>query len=223
MAVGTRSSEEVKKDILDQVYADDRIGGAYIEVEVTEGRVVLVGTVPAYTARRAAQEDAEPVPGVTSVDNQLEVQFPPDVPLPDDADIRTDIMNAFHGESELEGADIDVSVLAGWVILRGTVDAFWRKRIAEEIVSASAGVRGLTNELAVVPSRAYEDRLIADSIVAALERNVHVDVGTIDVRVNGGEVTLSGSVSNLVAFRVAQSVAEDTPGVAAVDNDLEIH
>ncbi len=71
-------------------------------------------------------------------------------------------------------------------------------------------------------SRLDRDDRIADSIVVALELSIPDDVGSIDVRVNDGEVTLSGAVSSLLAFRIAQRFAEGTPGVVAVNNDLEI-
>ncbi len=70
--------------------------------------------------------------------------------------------------------------------------------------------------------RLDRDGRIADDIVAALELSIPDDAGSIDVRVNNGEVTLSGTVSSLLAFRLAQKMAETTPGVPAVDNDLEI-
>jgi len=73
-----------------------------------------------------------------------------------------------------------------------------------------------------VVQRFNQDGRIADSIVAALEWSVPEDVGSIDVRVHEGEVVLSGTVSGLPAFRMAQTVAERTPGVTTVDNDLEI-
>ncbi len=141
---------------------------------------------------------------------------------PPDDEIRENVANVIHWDSDLEDADITVSVAEGWVTLRGTVDAYWKKQRAQETASTLTGVRGITNELAVVPSRTYEDKLIADSIVAALERNIQVDASTIHVRVNGGEVTLSGSVPSLPVFRAAQATAEDMPGVVAVNNDLEI-
>ena len=139
-----------------------------------------------------------------------------------DEEVQATAQQVIQAEPDLEGASIAVSVTDGWLTLRGAVDAFWKKRIAQEAVATLTGVRGLTNELAVVPSRIYEDQLIADSIVAALERDLYVDAATIDVRVDGGNVMLSGTVSSLAAFRAAQAVAEATPGVLAVDNDLEI-
>lgn len=140
----------------------------------------------------------------------------------DDADLQKKAEQVIRSESDLEENEIEVSAVEGWITLRGAVDAAWKKRLAEETISTLVGLQGVTNELAVVPSRAYEDELIADSIVAALERDAHIDASTVEVRVNGGRVTLSGYVLSLPAFRIAQTLAEDTPGVVAVDNDLEI-
>ncbi len=70
--------------------------------------------------------------------------------------------------------------------------------------------------------RLDRDGRILDTIGAALGLSIPDDVDSIDVRVHDGEVTLSGTVSSLLAFRIAQRFAESTPGVSAVNNDLEI-
>jgi len=222
MAVTTRSSEELRKDVQDQLHWDSRVNAGNVKIEVDDATVKLTGTVPTYSARRAAQEDAWLVPGVKSVDNQLTVVYHGAAQVPADSEIAANLMNIISWDSDLENADIDVSVKDGWVTLRGTVNAYWKKLCAEELASTPTGVHGVTNELAVVPSGSYEDKLIADSIVAALERNTHGDVEFINVQVNRGEVTLTGSVSSLPAFRAAQQAAEYTPGVVAVNNDLTI-
>jgi osmotically-inducible protein OsmY len=70
--------------------------------------------------------------------------------------------------------------------------------------------------------RLDRDGRVFDTIIAALELSIPEDVRSIDVRVHDGEVALSGTVSSLLAFRIAQWIAESTPGARAVDNDLEI-
>lgn len=139
-----------------------------------------------------------------------------------DADLRETVENLLRAQPDLEGANLEVVVARGWVTLRGAVEAFWKKRLAEDTLGGLSDLRGVTNELVVVPSRTYEDELIADRIEAALARDIHGDAGIIDVRVDGGRVTLAGTVPDLRAFRTAQTIAETTPGVVAVDNDLEI-
>ncbi len=99
-----------------------------------------------------------------------------------DGDIgRIDDLMFFRGEWTVRYVVED-----GWATLRGTVDAFWKRLRAEERALTLSGVRGVTNEPGVMPSRAYEDRRIAESIVSALERNVHTDAEHIDVRVSNG-------------------------------------
>jgi hyperosmotically inducible protein len=222
MTVATRSSEEIKKDVVDQLYWDGRVDAAGIEVKVVDGTVRLNGTVPTYSARRAAEEDAWQVAGVKSVENGLTVAYPGEVPVPADEEIGATLASVLSWDSDLENADIDVTVQGGWVTLRGTVDAYWKRRRAEDLAATFTGVQGVRDELAVVPSGIYEDKLIADSIVAALERNINGDVESLSVQVNGGQVTLTGSVSDLPAFRAAQEAAEYTPGVVAVNNELTI-
>jgi osmotically-inducible protein OsmY len=222
MTVSTRASEEIKKDIIDQLSLDSRVSAADVEVDVTEGRVSLLGAVPTYGIRRAAQEDASLVDGVRSIDNRLYVERTEGVPGPADEEVRGHVMNAIGGDDDLEGVDVDASVSGGWVTLRGNVDAYWKKLRAEELASIQIGVCGLTNELAVVPSGTYEDKLIAESIVAALDGDARVDAGTIDVRVHGGKVTLSGSVPSFPVLQMVQATAQYTPGVIEVVNELEI-
>ncbi|MGE5295789.1 MAG: BON domain-containing protein [Solirubrobacterales bacterium] len=223
MAVGTRASEEIRKDITDQLSLDSRMSEADVEVEVMEdGSVRLSGAVPTYAARRAAQEDASSVDGVRSVDNRLYVERTEGIAGPSDEEVRDDVLGAIDTDEDLESTDVDASVSDGWVTLRGSVDAYWKKLRAESLASTQVGVRGLTNEVAVVPSGTYEDRLIAESITSALEQDAQIEAGLIDVRVLGGRVTLSGSVPSLSALQAAEATAQYTPGVIEVVNELSI-
>jgi len=86
----------------------------------------------------------------------------------------------------------------------------------------AVGTRSSEDSKNETVERLDRDSRIADSIVAALELSIPDDVHSIDVHVQDDEVTLSGTVSSLPAFRIAQRMAETTPGVTAVDNDLEI-
>jgi osmotically-inducible protein OsmY len=61
------------KDILDPIYWDSRVDASDIFVEVRDGHVTLLGTVPSYTARLAVESEALIVSGVAHVDNRLTV------------------------------------------------------------------------------------------------------------------------------------------------------
>jgi hyperosmotically inducible protein len=222
MTVATRTNQEVKKDIVDQLYWDDRVDVSNIKVEVSDGEVVLTGTVPDFTAYQAAEDDAWAISGVRMVENDLTIKYPPGVKVPTDIEIKSNIESVLLWQPNIDSTDINITAENGWVILRGSVDAFWKKVRAEELALGLNGVLGVTDELAVVPTEKYTDKTIAEDIEAAMERNFNIVVDLIDVEVENGKVTLTGSVTSLPAFRAAQKIAENTPSVLMVDNELVI-
>jgi osmotically-inducible protein OsmY len=112
---------------------------------------------------------------------------------------------------------VEVSVDSGVVTLTGSVDAFWKKTLAEEI-SQSLGVVRVVNKLSVVPGMDMNDEKIAGDIVNAIDRNLHVDAGSVNVKVHQGDVTLSGKVPNWMGYRSAYEAALFTRGVREVDS-----
>jgi osmotically-inducible protein OsmY len=223
MAVATRSNEEIKKDVMDQLHWDGRVCEAHVHVDVSEGEVQLTGTVPNYTAYLAAEEDAWDMTGVRFVRNNLVVTCPAGMTIPQDMEIKAGIENALGSHPDIDATDIDVSVENGSVALRGSVDSFWKKLRANEMALSFRGVRGMTNELAVVPTKTFADIAIANDIQKAMERNGYINnLNLIDVKVEHGNVTLKGSVSSLPALRAVRVIAENTIGVVSVRNELQI-
>ncbi len=222
MAVSIYTDEEVRQRVVDELRWDDRVDGAEVNVEVHDGRVVLSGRVPTYTARRVAEEDAEAVAGTGEVENRLVVKHPTALETPTDDEIESILTNMLRWDSDIDASEVRVTADAGWVTLKGIVPAYWQKLKAEDIAVSVRGVHGVTNELAVVPSRKLEDRRIAEEIVAALERNVYVDADRVDVKVNDGVVTLTGTVPDKRAYRATRDRARYTPGVVDVINELVV-
>ena len=222
MAVATRTDEEIKKDVVDELYWDGRVDASDVKVEVSEGTVTLSGTVPNYKAYDAADEDAWAMSGVMYVRNDLTIKYPAGMTIPTDVDIKSNIENLLLWQPNIDSTEIDVTVENGWVTMRGSVDAFWKKVKTEELALNLSGVLGITNELAVVPTKNFTDKAIAEDIESAMERNFNIDQDLIDVKVKNGKVTPTGSVPSLPAFRAAQRIAENTLGVLIVDNELVI-
>jgi osmotically-inducible protein OsmY len=220
MAVATRNSEDIKKDVVDQLYWDGRVDASDVQVEVSGERVTLTGTVPSLGAREAADEDTWAIEGANAVDNQLAIKFPGAAP-PSDETLTAKLADTLLWHPDIDSSDITPSANAGWVSLKGSVGSYWQKMLAQELVSSLGGVVGVQNELAVVPTGDVTDQSIADAVVAALERNAYVDPDRINVEVEDGVVTLSGRVPDVMAYRAAYDAARYTVGVVNVSNNLK--
>jgi osmotically-inducible protein OsmY len=65
------------------------------------------------------------------------------------------------------------------------------------------------------------DEVLAD-VCARLRLDPHLDISTLDVDVDDGEVLLSGTVDDYPAKRRAENIAGAVPGVDRVRNNLRL-
>lgn len=215
-----QTSEEIKKDVVDQLYWDNRIDASSVTVEVDGGRVKLKGTAPTYTAKEAARMDAWDIPGVILVDNELTVDF--QMPLPSDEVLKDNVRNVLSWNADINAADISVDVLSGRVTLKGTVDTLWKKLRAEELVYDIIGVTEVINELAIVPTDDIVDETIATQVTDAIDRRIGIEAEQVSVEVQDGVVTLSGRVPDWYAKNAAYKAALYTIGVKEVRDNMTI-
>lgn len=214
--------EEIKKNVIEELYGDDRVDASDIRVEVNYGEVILSGEVPTYLSFTSAHSNALQVQGVTMVDNRLTVTYPADVHTPADKAIENRIENVLALNPDINIQDMEVQVRGGIVDLRGTVDAFWKKNYAQELVAPEPGVIAINNHLAIVPTRDIIDQDIAKDIVRSLEARAAVLAEDVTVTVENGEVELTGTVPSWIAKESAYHAAEFTAGVIDVKNYLNI-
>jgi osmotically-inducible protein OsmY len=216
------TAEKIKKDVIEQLYWDHRIDAAEVQVQVDNSTVMLEGKVPSYMARAAATNDAWLVEGVGSVENELDVEYEPTVALPTDTDIKIYVKENLRWNASLPEDKIEISVENRWVTLEGTVDAFWKKIIAEEEVSDVLGVAGVHNKLAVVPTERITDERIAEDVVKALDRDIRVMSEDVTVEVEDGIVTVSGTLPTWTAKSAAYNAALYTYGVIDVEDNTTV-
>lgn len=216
------SKEEIKKNIVDQLFWDARVDASTISIEFTDVTVRLNGTVPTFLAREAAEEDVWAIPGVSSVQNNIAVMHPSVYELPSDAEIKNILTSILQWNPDIDPSDMLINVENGNITLDGSVPSLWQKLRVEEIAAEINGVISLHNRLTVVPTTHYVDELIARDIVAALDRSADINVNTVDVQVSDGRVILSGNVSNYNTLKAAENCARYTDGVIEVINNLLI-
>ncbi len=220
MEMERRTPDDIRADVSSQLFWDNSLDSSDINVDVAGNRVILTGSVPSYSDRLEAEEDAYAIPGVVSVENRLRVN-PAISPVPSDDDIRVRVENVLDWNPIIDASRIDVSVDNGIVTLKGAVDSFWQKDKAWDLVSNVSGVVDVINELTVEPMEEISDEDIRDDILNALDRS-YVDAGDVDVSVNGCAVTLNGTVHDYNEFRTVEQIAEFTTGVCDVYNNLII-
>jgi osmotically-inducible protein OsmY len=214
------TDEKIKRDIVDQLYWDNRVNVANIETKVRAGQVAISGKVPTYSARLAVDQDIKMIDGVTHVENNLVVLPPSSTILPDDKEIEKQVDTALAWNADIYSMDIEVVMNDKVVTLTGTVDEYWKKWKAEKIASEVNGVADVVNNLTIVTTKNFWDKDIAQDVEQALKRNVHIDAQNITVKVDRGKTILTGVVPSWFAHSEAEKCAAYTAGVIDVENNI---
>jgi osmotically-inducible protein OsmY len=212
-----KSDEEIKSEVLFQLGWDSRVEKTEIGVTVKRGVVTLIGAVESYSKKLAAQQAAHRAPGVLDVVNEIEVVVPGNLSRTD-TEIARAIRHALEWNVLVPSDQIHSTVMDGWVTLDGNVE-YYRERVdAERAVSHLPGVRGVTNRI-TVDSR-VEPESVKLLIEDVLERRADREASRIKVKVDNGEVTLTGSVNTWEEKRAILGAISHAPGVTSVRDHL---
>ena len=215
------SIDRIKSDIEDELSWDTRVNSGDIEVKVdSNGTVELTGSVPTFTAKRAAEEDIQALKEIKTVKNELKVLYPAAQRPPKDKEVAKRVRSSLSATTDVNEADLEVSVNSGYVTLSGHVDAYWKKIKAENVAAEVTGVIDIVNEIEVIPAKDRGDKTIEDDIIATLHRSAFVDPDNVNVEVKEGTVSLSGTVKNWKAHDAVIRASTFTAGVTEVNDDL---
>lgn len=217
-----KSDEEIKGEIIAEMSSDDRVDASKVKISVLDGNIELTGTVPNYEAKQAASENVWSIQGISSVKNELIVVYPPKVEIPEDSEIKSDIRTALSLNLNIDETMTEIMVEEGIATLEGSVDSFWKKNLAENIIAGISGIVEVKNKLSIVPTKKLKDQEIADNIIGSIDRNYEVDVEDVDVKVKSGIVTLSGILDNWYEYNAAMEAAKYSSGVGDIKDNLKI-
>lgn len=199
----------------DEFFFDQAVVATNIDISCIEGIVTLEGSVDNLLAKERATRLTETVRGVLSVVNLIEVQPPKEKA---DGEIEADIQSALLHDPATDSYEVDVSVQNGEATLTGKVDSWQEKQLSEKVSKGVAGVTGVTNQIEVEYKDTRIDSEIANEIQQMLRRDVFLDgAGLIDVSVEDGVVTLTGTVGSSFEKSRARTQAW-VSGVKDVDN-----
>ncbi len=130
------------------LFADERVKGTQVSVDITKGVVHLRGKVDSAEAKSAASEIAQGIEGAKSVKNDLQVVAPTARKAVDasDSDIAKVVGTRLAKNTQLK--KVDVRTDAGVVTLTGQVPTISASAKASEIARGVPGVKSVKNELA---------------------------------------------------------------------------
>lgn len=143
----------LERRILDELQDHSSIDTSRIRVTTTaDGLVMLDGVVHTYAEKCALEENVRTVPGVSGVQNELDVRLTIGDYRPDGT-LRRVLQDMLDGLARMPAERPRVSVVDGWVTLEGPVLHAFQKVLVENTVREVAGVRGITNRIVVEKER----------------------------------------------------------------------
>lgn len=214
-----KTDREIQKDVAEELGWEPVLNTSQIGVEVHRGIVSLKGFVDYYAQKLAAEKAVKRVKGVKAVVENIEVKVQTESKIPD-TQIAESVLHALEWNSTIPHDQISVKVDNGWVHLDGKVSWLYQKEAAESLVSDLNGVRGVNNQIMVIPN--VNEMVIKESIRKALERSASLEADKIHIETNGNKVTLKGSARSWNERMEVERAAASAPGVAEVDDQLAI-
>jgi hyperosmotically inducible periplasmic protein len=132
---------------------------------------------------------------------------------------------ALFADERVKGTQVSVDTKNGIVHLRGKVDSDEAKSAAADVAKNIEGVQSVKNDLQVVAPTTRKavdanDKDIAKSVESRMAKDAMLK--KVEVRADGGVVTLTGEVPTINAAAKASEMARGVPGVKSVKNELQV-
>ncbi len=214
-----KTDAQLQQDVIAELNWEPSVNAAQIGVGVKDGIVTLAGHVDSYAEKYDAERAAQRVSGVKALAVEIDVRLP-GLSKRTDADIARSAENVLEWMANLPKSAIKVKVENGWITLSGEVDWEYQRRAAANAVRYLIGVTGVSDQVLIKPKVSLP--AVKSDIEAALKRGALLDAQNISVKVQGADVTLSGTVHSWSERDLARNSAWATPGVRNVVDNLTV-
>jgi hyperosmotically inducible protein len=201
-----------------------------IKISSKDGAVTLSGDVYNESHKPMAQDTAEALPGVTSVDNRIEIKG--DRPSQNsDTWISMKVKSALLYRRNVSGTKTEVFVKHGVVTLKGIAANQAQKDLTAEYARDIEGVKSVQNEIVVsdytqAPAQTTGEKMDDASITAQVKGSLltHRSTSMLNTKVTttDGVVTVSGQAKNAAEKALVTKLVTDINGVQSVVNNMTI-
>jgi hyperosmotically inducible protein len=200
----------------------------HVSVKANDGVVTLTGTVQDKDDRALAEDTVENLPGVVSVDNQIEVKS--EIPEHSDAWIALKIRSELLVKAHVSATATKVDVKNGVVTLTGTVQNLAQKDLTEAYAKDIDNVKSVRNQLGVeapgsgdtAAGETIDDASITSQVKYALLSHRSTSALSTKVTTDNAVVNITGVAGSDAEKALVTKFAQDTRGVKSVVNDMTV-
>jgi osmotically-inducible protein OsmY len=214
-----KDDKELRSDITAELLWDPAVDVTGLQVAVKNGVATVSGQVGSFARNDAVAAVVHRIAGLRGLVLQLEVKLAPDHRRSDE-ELREAARLALHWNSLVPDDKVEVEVEDGWLTLTGDVEFDYQRVSAEQCLRPMVGICALDNKITLRERVDAGD--IGIAVCAALARHARREAGRIAVEVEGGVVTLRGTVGSLPEHDAAIGTALATKGVSRVVDELVV-
>jgi hyperosmotically inducible periplasmic protein len=229
--LATQTSDRIESSAIKSYVFMTYLKGDDIKIQATnDGVVTLTGTVSEWSHRTLAEETVAGLPGVTRVDNKLEVTGgKPDENSDAWIGMKVKTMLMFH--RKMNSLKTDVEVKDGIVTLHGEASSEAQKELTTEYVKDVEGVKSVKNDMTVEKTdkttvekvREYiDDASITAQVKLALLFHRGTSVINTKVETKNGIVTVSGVAKNNAEKDLVGKLVNNIKGVKGLINKITV-
>ncbi len=144
--------------------------------------------------------------------------------MPDDMTLQAMVMDELAWTPNVDAAHIGVAARNGVVTLSGIVGSLAEKFAAEQAARRVKGVQGIAQEMVVRPPSAHKhaDEEIAERALTILNWDLEVPDEQIQLKVENGVVTLTGSVIYQFQNQAVERDIRKLGGVTDIVNMIQV-
>ena len=144
----TNPGASVRDAMLRAIDSDPAIRESEVAVAAEDGLVTLTGSVASRSARVAAERAAKRIPGVRIVANDLHVKGGRER---SDTDIAREALHCLRNNRAVP-TSVQAVVSGGVITLDGIVSSMHQRQAADYAVKYIQGVKGVNNDIALMPA-----------------------------------------------------------------------